>query len=163
VSQELAAVLAAVAVGAGTEVSGSCSRLFSVSSSFEGVIATSGSVTVVGSTGVGSASSTGAGWAMEGSGCVAGSSTGSSGFVGSAGLGNLLVGLPSKNCAVPYFSMGSGAFLGAGGGAKMLAQLFLTPSGIMLEAAFEVAAAVEETAPVAVAPQLSSAGFSVEA
>jgi hypothetical protein len=28
---------------------------------------------------------------------------------------------------------GSGAFLGAGAGAKMLAQLFFTPSGIMLE------------------------------
>lgn len=51
-SQELAAVLAAVAVGAGAEVSGSCSRLSSVSSSFEGVIAISGSSTVGASTGV---------------------------------------------------------------------------------------------------------------
>ena len=119
------------------------------------MIATLGSVTVVGSTG--------AGWAMGGSSAVVGSSTGSSDFVGSAGLEKLLANLPSKSCAVPYFSTGSGAFLGAGGGAKMLAQLFLTPSGIMLEAAFEVAAAVEETAPVAVASQVSSAGFSVEA
>lgn len=36
-SQELAAVLAAVAVGAGFEVSRICSRLVSVSSSFDGV------------------------------------------------------------------------------------------------------------------------------
>ena len=134
-----------------------------MSSSFEGVMAISGSVTVVDSTGVGSASSTGAGWATGGSGCVVGSSTGSSGFVGSAGLQDLLASLVFKNHATPYFSIGSGAFLGAGGGAKILAQLFLTPSGIMLEAAFEAAAAGEETALVAVAPQLSSAGFSVEA
>lgn len=100
---------------------------------------------------------------MGGSGAVVGSSTGSSDFVGSAGLGQLLATLPSKICDVPYFSMGSATFLGAGAGAKMLAQLFLTPSGIMLEAAFVVALAVEETAPVAVAPQLSSAGCSVEA
>jgi len=33
-----------------------------------------------------------------------------------------------------YFSAGSGAFLVAGAGANMLAQLFLTPSGMMLEA-----------------------------
>jgi hypothetical protein len=42
-SQELAVVLAAVAEAAGPEVSGTCSRLVSVRSSFEGAIATSGS------------------------------------------------------------------------------------------------------------------------
>jgi hypothetical protein len=51
-SQELAAVLAAVAVGAGCEASGICSRLSSVRSSFEGVILTSGSSTAESSTGV---------------------------------------------------------------------------------------------------------------
>lgn len=40
-----------------------------------------------------------------------------------------------------YFSIFSGAFLGAGAGAlNMLAQLFLTPAGITLEAAFATAA-----------------------
>lgn len=35
-----------------------------------------------------------------------------------------------------YFSTtGSGAFFGAGAGANMLAQLFFTPSGMMLDAA----------------------------
>jgi hypothetical protein len=42
-----------------------------------------------------------------------------------------------SECEITYFSTtGSGAFFGAGGGgANMLAQLFLTPTGIMLEAA----------------------------
>jgi hypothetical protein len=52
-----------------------------------------------------------------------------------------------------YFSKtGSGAFLGAGAGAgaNMLAQLFLTPSGMMLEVAFDAVAAADDTGPVAV-------------
>ena len=60
-SQELAAVLAAVAVGAGLEVSGICSRLSSVRLSFDGVILTSGSSTAAISTGVDTSGSTGAG------------------------------------------------------------------------------------------------------
>ena len=53
-----------------------------------------------------------------------------------------------------YLSTGSGAFFGAGAGANMLAQLFLTPSGMMLEVV--LAAAAEDAAPAAVEPQLSS-------
>jgi len=53
-SQELAVVLAAVAVGAGAEVSRICSRLVSVSSSFEGVSVASASSKVSVSTGTGS-------------------------------------------------------------------------------------------------------------
>ena len=60
-SQELAVVLAAVAEGAGPEVSGTCSRLVSVRSSFEGAIATSGSSNEAVSKGIVSASSAGAG------------------------------------------------------------------------------------------------------
>ena len=50
------------------------------------------------------------------------------------------------------FSTGAGAFFGVGTGANMLAQLFLTPSGIMLEVALGAALAVE----LAAARQLSS-------
>lgn len=57
-SQELAAVLAAVALGAGGEISGTCSRFVSVSSSFEGVM--SASVSKIGFSDAVSASSTGA-------------------------------------------------------------------------------------------------------
>ncbi len=60
-----------------------------------------------------------------------------------------------------YFSTGSGAFFGTGAGAKMLAQLFLTPSGITLEVTFAAAVAVALAAPVAVWPQVSCAGFAV--
>ena len=60
-SQELAVVLAAVAEGAGPEVSGTCSRFVSVRSSFEGAIAISGSTKDVVSKGVVSAGSVGAG------------------------------------------------------------------------------------------------------
>jgi hypothetical protein len=60
-SQELAAVLAAVTVGAGPEVSGTCSRLVSVRLSFEGAMATSGSSKAGVSRGVASAGSIRAG------------------------------------------------------------------------------------------------------
>lgn len=54
---------------------------------------------------------------------------------------------------------------GAGAGfANMLAQLFLTPSGMMLDAAFAATVAVEGAASGAVEPQpgeLSSTGFAV--
>lgn len=60
-----------------------------------------------------------------------------------------------------YFSItGSGAF-GVGAGAKMLAQLFLTPSGMTLEVTLAAAVAVAAAAPVAVEAQLSAAGFVV--
>jgi hypothetical protein len=63
-----------------------------------------------------------------------------------------------------YISTGSGAF-GAGGGAgfaNMLAQLFFTPSGMMLDATFAATAAVEGAASAVVEPhpgELSSVGF----
>ena len=62
----------------------------------------------------------------------------------------------SMGFACKYFSTtGSGAFFGAGAGvgagANMLAQLFFTPSGIILDVAF---AATAEVA-VAVAPHPS--------
>jgi hypothetical protein len=61
-----------------------------------------------------------------------------------------------KGSIIPYFSTGSGAFFGAGAGvANMLAQLFLTPSGIMLDAGLVATVAVEDVASVAEAPQLS--------
>ena len=84
-SQELAAVLAAVAVGGGLDVSGTCSRLTSVSSSFDGVTETSGSSKALGS-GVNSAVSTGVGSEIGSSGSLARSSVGSSGLGGSVGL-----------------------------------------------------------------------------
>ena len=65
---------------------------------------------------------------------------------------------------ITYFSTGSGAF-GAGAGVgfvKMLAQLFFTPSGMMLDVTAAVAAAVEEAASAAAEPQPagdSSAGL----
>jgi hypothetical protein len=78
-------VLAAVAVGAGLEVSGSCSRLSSVSSSFDGVM-TSGSSIRAGSVGRISVGSTGAGSGIGSSGSAVGGSVCSSIFAGSTGL-----------------------------------------------------------------------------
>jgi hypothetical protein len=75
-------VLAAVAVGAGADVSGICSRLSSVSSSLEGVMTSSDSAARDFSTG-----STGAGSGVGTSGSIVGSSLGSSIFVGSTDLG----------------------------------------------------------------------------
>jgi len=63
---------------------------------------------------------------------------------------------------ITYFSTtGSGAFFGAGAGAKMLAQLFLTPSGMTLDVTLAAVVAVAAAAPVAVELQLSCAGFVV--
>lgn len=57
---------------------------------------------------------------------------------------------------ITYFSAtGSGAFFGVGAGAKMLAQLFLTPSGITLEVTWAATAAVALAAPVAADAQPS--------
>jgi hypothetical protein len=153
-------VLAAVAVGAGLETSGTCSRFTSVRSSFEGVILTSGSSNAVGSSiGVVSAGiSIGAGGGGVTSGSFVGGSIDSSDFAGSAGLVILLAKTSLGHSMTAYFSKtGSGAFLGAGAGtgANMLAQLFLTPSGMMLEVAFDTVAAAEDTGPVAVATPVS--------
>lgn len=46
-----------------------------------------------------------------------------------------------------YFSAGSGAFFATGAGANILAQLFFTPSGIMLDVTEAAAAVVEAIAP----------------
>jgi hypothetical protein len=96
---------------------------------------------------------------MGASGSSVGNSTGSSGFGGSACLWIWLVKELCLDRSATYFSTtGSGAFLGAGGGAaNMLAQLFLTPTGIMLEAAWAVDLAVE----VADSPQPTSATLEV--
>jgi hypothetical protein len=83
---ELPAAFRAVAVGAGLETSGTCSRLSSVSSSFDGEIV-SGSSIGVGSAGIVSVTgSTGAGSGTGSSGSFVGGSVGSSIFAGSAGL-----------------------------------------------------------------------------
>jgi hypothetical protein len=84
-SQELAAVLAAVTVGTGPEVSGTFSRLVSVRSSFDGVSAASGSSKVV-SRGVVSIGSIGADSEIGTSSSFVGSTMGSSGFMGSVAL-----------------------------------------------------------------------------
>lgn len=79
-------MLAAVAVGAGLDTSGTCSRLSSVSSSFDGVMI-SGSSMGVGSVGaISVASTTGEGSGTGSSGSTVGGSVGSSIFAGSAGL-----------------------------------------------------------------------------
>lgn len=87
-SQELAAVLAAVAVGAGADVSKTCSRLVSVSASFDGVMLGSDSYAGV-ATGVisvaSSVSCSEAGSSM-GAGSAAGVSMGSIGVASSACL-----------------------------------------------------------------------------
>lgn len=84
-SQELGAVLAAVAVGAGLDTSGNCSTFVSVSSSFEGV--SEGSSNVVISMGGVSVGSTGADSGMGASAsAIAGSAVGSDGMLDSAGL-----------------------------------------------------------------------------
>ena len=90
-------MLAAVAVGAGPEVSGTCSRLSSVSSSADGVIASSGSTMGAGSIGVFSTGSTATGSATGSSVSVGGSSIVSAAWIGST-----------------EFSNSSGAVLGAG-------------------------------------------------
>jgi len=83
---QLPLVLATVAVGAGFEESGSCSRLSSVSLSSDGGICTSGSGALGSSMAVDSTASTGAGSGIDGSASGTGASTGSSTLVGSAGL-----------------------------------------------------------------------------
>ena len=96
-SQELAAVLAAVAEGTGPEASGTCSRLVSVRSSAEGVIAISGSSKGAGSKGVVSTGSIWAGGEIGTSDSTSGSSTGASGLAGSAGLEKVSVDTYVKN------------------------------------------------------------------
>ena len=103
-SQELAAVLAAVATGAGAEVSGTCSRLVSVNSSLEGVMVTSGSSTIGVSTGVSTLTSTCAGSGMGSSGSVVGGSIGSSGLTGSTGLKEKLVQIVIKVTIIILFN-----------------------------------------------------------
>jgi hypothetical protein len=57
-----------------------------------------------------------------------------------------------------YLWAGFGSFFGAGAGAglNMLAQLFLTPSGITLEVTFTAAAAVEDATSAAEVPHVSA-------
>lgn len=129
-----------------------------VSSSFVGGIEISGSASVEESTAVASAASAGAGSVIGASGCDAAGLVGSLCFVASTGLQNTL----GKEICVwtksTYFSAGAAAFFGAGAGvANMLAQLFLTPSGIMLDATL---VAVVDGASVAAAAQPSFAGCS---
>ena len=63
-----------------------------------------------------------------------------------------------------YFCTGSGAFFGAGAGAEnMLAQLFFTPSGIILVVAVAALAVVDDATLAAAPPQVSFDGFSVDA
>lgn len=45
-----------------------------------------------------------------------------------------------------YFSTRSGAFFGFGAGANMLAQLFLTPSGMMLDVTLAAVVTVDVAA-----------------
>lgn len=148
-SHELAAVLAAVAVGGGLETSRTCSTLLSVSSSFEGVIETSGSK-AGGSTEVVSS-------ILEG-GSAVGSGSGSAGLLSSgsgidaAGVLKLLAKSGRKLGTEAYFWAEAGSFFGGGGAANMLAQLFFTPVGIMVDAA----AAVVDTTSDAAAPHVSA-------
>jgi hypothetical protein len=91
------------------------------------------------------------------SGCIAGGSEVSIGFVGMRGLRGELAKMKFDGAICTYFSTAAG-FFGAGAGvANMLAQLFLTPSGIMLDATL---AAVDGAASVAVEPQASLLGCS---
>ena len=137
-------------------MSGSCSRLSTVSSSFVGGIEISGSASVEESTEMASATSAGAESVVVASGCDAASLVGSLCLVASTGLQSYVrKGRHASGQKSTYFSAGTAAFFGAGAGvANMLAQLFLTPSGIMLDAAL---AAVVDGASVAAAPQLSLA------
>lgn len=155
-------MLAAVAVGAGADTSGTCSRLSSVNSSFDGVICSSGSGAAISSIEGVSTASIGAGSGTDGSGSGIWASTGSSTLTGSAGLDNWSA--EALHIAfVTYFSItGSGAFFGTGAGAKILAQLFLTPSGMTLEVALAAIDAEAPTAPAAAAVHDSSVvGFPV--
>ncbi len=118
----LATVLAAVAVvGGPAEVSGSCSRLVSVSSSFDGVISTGGSVDMIGVGGVSGGTELGSSSGIGG---------GNAGIFICAGSGVDLDASTGVSCT----GAACGAFGGAGAATglySILAQLRV-PSGLEL-------------------------------
>ena len=115
----LATVLAAVADGGGLEISGTCSTLVSVNSSFEGVMLAAGSVVAISDIG-----------GVFGSSDVSFTSTGggSPGILVSSGI---VVAVIGGSTGASWLGIARAAFRGAGAGTgllNMLAQLRV-PSG----------------------------------